>query len=242
MIEQLGNFWGERLEDGTITFVPLKEPAPPTEVSLPAFYFSQWDRPGTIDSIDVDADDRRGDCGPACLTSIIAHLKREYPTVDQVATACGQPTAGPGANYTNHYQLRQGAAYYGVTLASRTPGNRRPLTVFMCKEEVFAGRPVIALINYGTLRDRLAYFPAAIQNQDSFRGAHFVLVVGYRLHPVLGWCLEVNDPDFWQPRRSDGNHRLVPLAAFDQALRDRAGSNRWGSQGLVVTSPIGRLI
>lgn len=216
-----------------------EEKADAGRISLPAFYLSQWDKPGQLGGYDVDADDRRGDCGPACLASMIFFLTSHRPTVDEVAEACGQPTAGSGANYTNHAQLRQGAAEYGITLRS---SQRLGLMKETLVKQLRKGFPSIVLVNYKTMRVRCAGYLSIVQNQDTgFDGAHWVLVVGWNPESA---CLDsgfvINDPDFWGARRGEGNHRIVPEDVFLEAMGTVSatpGASR-NYQGLVVAGLI----
>jgi hypothetical protein len=197
------------------------DPFPPPQEGhlLDIPYFSQWDIP--------DADDRPGDCGPACVCSIVHLFTTFRPTVDDVATRAGQATTGTGKWYTNHSQLRVAASSYGVALASRSPAGaiRIPLTVEEIESEIRAGRPVIALVNYGVLDDMTG------GNQDSFRGGHWVLVVGYNDRHFF-----VHDPDFKGSRRHEGRNRALPRVAFVRALSTTAqtAGNNFNNQGLVV--------
>jgi hypothetical protein len=174
-------------------------------------YLSQWDVP--------DADDRPGDCGPACV-AMIAHFKTDQrPTVDEVATSAGQPTAGWGRWSTKASQLMQGGLRHGVSLVYR-----RPLDLDRIKEEIENGDPVIALVHYDIIAK-------TGENQDDFDGAHWVLVVGYDDESIV-----MHDPDFWGERRNEGAFRHVPIDIFTEALETPAGGNRYGNQGLIVLS------
>jgi len=234
-MEGLGRFEGWRRSDGAYVFEPLPEEAPTLgRVRIPAFYTSQWDAPGTVDGIAVDADARRGDCGPAALAPLIYLLTLERPTVDELGDACGQPRSGPGAAYTSHAQLIQGAAAYGVRLESRVES----LTLGVIIEELREGRPSISLINYKRLREWTDAVRGTVKNQDrTFNGAHWVLAVGYDpVHPELGEVVEVHDPDFWGDRRGDGAFRAVPVDVFVDVMgtvAETSGATR-NFQGLVV--------
>jgi len=191
-----GRFDLFRNEDGSFELVPVEDS---DAIILPGFYLSQWDSPGVIEGTPVDADARRGDCGPAALGTPIYAYTYHRPTVDEIATACGQPTTGQGSYYTNFTQLAKGAAKYGLTLKYVYKRYQIPFII----NELRAGRMSIALINYGGLYDTLrAFYPDAVQNQDKFRGGHWVTVVGYvPQHPTLGDCILTNVPDYWTPRR-----------------------------------------
>lgn len=184
-------------------------------------YMSQWD---------LTAKARPGDCGPAVLAMLIHGLTDYRPTVDEVATACGQPTKGKGRWYTNHAQLRRGAEFYDITLGTRSK-YRPPIYDWdLIVAELENGRPSIALLHYGVLYDSLKKHPNYIQNQDvGYRRGHWVAVVA-----VGGTWVEVQDPDFWGDRRLDGNYRRIPIEVFKDALKAVAPGCTVGNQGLVI--------
>jgi uncharacterized protein YvpB len=197
----------------------LLEKQPPLEagVMLDVPYLSQWDAP--------DADDRPGDCGPACVAMLAHYLTDERPTVDDAATAAGQPRTAPGKWYTGHAQLRAAARAFGLNLLTRSPASGNPLALDLVEIELAAGRPVIALINYGTLADDVG------GNQDSFRGGHWVLVIGYDADNFY-----IHDPDFWGTRRFEGAERRVSRQALGRAMAtvSATAGNNYNWQGLTV--------
>lgn len=184
-------------------------------------YLSQWG---------AGADQRRGDCGPACIAMLSHYLTAQRPTVDQAATACGQPTSGVGANYTGYPELLRGAAAYGVALQARNKYRPPALTYDLLQSQVNQGKPSIVLLHYGVLRDRTNGIPDIIKNQDqNYARGHWCLFIGYDEGGVY-----LHDPDFWTPRTSDGDARYVPLDAFLAAHRAVAPGCTVGEQGLVV--------
>ena len=181
----------------------------------------------------VGADVRRGDCGPACVAMVIRDQSTHSPTVDQAAATCGQPATGSGSLYTNHAQLRQGAAAYSVTLATRSKYQPPELTLELLEDQVDAGLPSIALIHYGVLRDETNKIPASmgyVRNQDqNYERGHWVVFIGYDKADVY-----IHDPDYYSAREQDGNARRVPRLAFERALEAVAPGCSVGFQGLVV--------
>jgi hypothetical protein len=202
-------------------------------------YLSQWDIPPRQieyagQTFPAIANRTRGDCGPASLGSIIWKWTQHRPTVNEIGIACGQPASGAGSMYTGYGQLRAGAKAYGLTLETRSPYVKPRLDMDLVRAELGAGRPVIALIHYGALREVLsASYPNAIQNQDKFSGTHFVALVEMDELNVFAM-----DPDFWKGRRQDGSYRPIPIDALDEAMR-RVPESPWATvpyQGLVLVN------
>jgi hypothetical protein len=199
-------------------------PAKSTRLAVP--YVSQWG-----DS----ANQRSGDCGPACIAMLARYVTGKSPTVDRAADACGQPATGPGASYTDHAQLRKGAAFYGFTLQTRSKYSPPPLTIQLLKEKIDAGRPSIALIHYGVLRDLTNPITGIVHNLDQkYARGHWIVFTGYDDEGVY-----IHDPDFWGQRVNDGDSRLVPESAFTEALNATAPGCSVGNQGLIITGGIG---
>jgi hypothetical protein len=226
---------------------------PSDGASLRLFYTSQWDSPKTISwdedgkpggsvvAIKVDANARRGDCGPAALAPVVYYYTRNRSTVDEIGDVCGQPREGEGSLYTSRTQLIYGGNHLlrgsGFRLISAASSRTNILTPAYIMSEIDEGRPVLALINYGTLREFTDPVPSLVKNQDrKYSDGHWVAVVGYGDDDELGIVFEIMDPDFWGDRREDGDHRIVTFQALDEALRtvsDTRG-NSVNYQGIVV--------
>ena len=199
--------------------VKLFQPLPDI-IDLP--FMPQWG-PG--------ADKRPGDCGPACVAMIV-HGRTEYrPSVDQTATACGQPLQDPGNRYTNHAQLIKGANRFGVKLVSRSKYRPPQLTLDMLINQAKQDLPSIALIHYGVLRDETNAIPGIVHNQDqNYNRGHWVVFLGITHEGIY-----IHDPDFWGDRQHDGGNRFVPEVAFEKALGAVAPGCTVPYQGLTVS-------
>lgn len=184
-------------------------------------YLNQWGQ---------GADERRGDCGPACIAMMARYFHNEFlTTVDEAAAACDQPATGDASMYTTHFQLRLGASDYAIQLKTRSKYAPPPLTLDLLKAQVDADWPSIVLLHYGVLRDG-TNGTAFIENQDqNYARGHWCLFVGYDEDGVY-----IHDPDYWGERRGDGSFRFIPTGAFVAALEAIAPGCSVGNQGLVV--------
>jgi len=212
-------FRAERIRDDADALWELLEDYEPG-VELPVPYLSQWGD---------GADERRGDCGPACVAMLAHYLTSRRPTVDQAAAACGQPTTAPGSSYTGHAQLRTGAAVYGIPLQTRSKYVLPPLSPEIVKWKLDDNKPVIALVHYGVLRDETNGTGYTENLDQTYERGHWFLAVGYDAGGYI-----VNDPDYWQDKAYLGDHRYIPAAAFEAALAAVAPGCSVGHQGLVV--------
>ena len=200
----------------------LRRPDDPADSILRVPYLNQWGQ---------GADERRGDCGPACVAMLARYYNSAFNsvTVDEAATACGQPTGGDGAKSTMHWQLRDGARAYAIELETRSKYKPPELTLDLLKAKVDEGDSSIVLLHYGVLRDG-TNGTGYIENQDqAYARGHWCLFVGYESGDVY-----IHDPDFWGERRGDGGFRLVSNYAFVKALKATAPGCSVGNQGLVV--------
>lgn len=197
-------------EEITVRAMAAAAPGPASPIDdgegmrvLPVPWVGQWGPTANRSS---------GDCGPACLASVVRFLTDHRDvTVDEVAVACGQPA---GSRWADFVQLGRGARHYGLV-----PHYRRPLGWGEIVAEIEAGCPVLALIKYNVLPG----------NQDSYAGAHFVLVVGYSEDGVI-----FHDPDRLSGDEF-GEFREVERSAFLEALgsTSKTPGNTFDNQGLL---------
>jgi hypothetical protein len=170
-----------------------------TAVTLP--YLSQVNGPGAGNFVN--------DCGPACVAMLIHGLgvASKKPSIADVFRATGADAAA----FTNGGQLKKAAAVWGVTLTPRFWG------LDSMRASILSGRPLIALVHYGA-------FSSLGRTQSSFKGGHFLLVVGFDQNRVL-----VHDP-LW---RDQGGRYLsweesIFYNAWEQAKLDFSNPSFWG--------------
>lgn len=170
-----------------------------TAVTLP--YLSQVNGPGAGNFVN--------DCGPACVAMLIHGLgvASKKPSIADVFRA-----TGAGVNdFTNGGQLTRAAAKWGLALKPRFWG------LDSARASILAGRPLIALVHYGA-------FSSLGRTQSSFKGGHFLLVVGTADEKII-----VHDP-LW---RDQGGRYLVWeesifYNAWEQAKLDFQNPSFWG--------------
>ena len=147
----------------------------------------------------------------ACV-AMVASWKGITTSPDALVRAAGLPTGV--SNYTFNDGILA-ASMVGLKLVYRSPATWEDLLA-----EGLAGRPTIPLIRYGELSG----------NQDTFKDAHFIMLVGATPTEAI-----IDDPDWWQPRRAGGAGRVVPLGEFKHAIGDGLPkANRQPFQALFV--------
>lgn len=160
---------------------------PPQAISVP--YRSQWE---------TDATRFRDDCGPACVEMIREWLGLPRMDIDTLSAQTGLATSDVGLPTEALVNL---AARNGASL---TLHNRATLGAIVA--ELRAGRPLIALIEYGAIN-------RALVQDKKFLGGHFVVVVGCTNSTIL-----INDPDWGIGANQMGHNMSVPLDQFVSAL------------------------
>ena len=144
---------------------------------------------------DPDAQGVFNDCGPACIATLLATQGQNVATSD-VYAASGVTQDRP----LSFAEVRTAAARYDLPLSWRLDVRLQDVQNYIDQ-----GTPVIALVKYLYLPDR--------QGQSTTTG-HFVLVVGYDddAREII-----INDPYYWGPLRSKGDHHHYDYDTWEQA-------------------------
>lgn len=145
---------------------------------------------------DSDATQTQNDCGPASIAMIL-NFYGENLTTNQVFEK-----TGAGSGLIGIDEMVKAIQAFGYTCFRKTQSSVAELKSYLDQ-----GLPVIALVHYGSLG-------ATVQDKK-FKGGHFFVVVGYRDDGYF-----VNDPNFWEPLRKDGDHHFYPKADFEKAWND----------------------
>jgi hypothetical protein len=141
---------------------------------------------------DDDARATQNDCGPASAAMIIASYGENH-SIDDIFYK-----SGAGLGYVNFDQMRKAVQYYGFKYAAVVDQTKEQLISLIDQ-----GIPPIALIHYKKLEGR---------QDQGFGGAHFLVVKGYDDNGVY-----LNDPDWWDERRNEGNGFYVSWSEFMEA-------------------------
>lgn len=152
-------------------------------VKLPVPYVKQYG-PG--------ADAFGKDCGPACSVMLLAAYTGERMTPDDFYRAITEED-----RYISKSQLQTVLRTKGIESENVKDVSLAGLHAYLA-----AGKPGIALINYGVLRDH-------ITTESTFTGPHFVVTVGMDDQHVY-----IHDP-LWRTR--SGAWLAVPHAAWLEA-------------------------
>jgi len=142
---------------------------------------------------DQDALSSHNNCGPTCIAMILGFYD-VATTTDAVHTK-----TGADGGLVTISQLQTAISSYGcksTVYVGTTPDQLKTL--------LDSGQPVMALVHAGSLTSR---------QDQGFTGGHFVVVVGYREDGYF-----VNDPDFWDKFRGDGDHHFYTTQDFEKAL------------------------
>lgn len=189
--------------DGVIHFKPVSDPPVPPDY-LPVPYRSQWDDDAKINA---------SDCGPSSLAMVLQWRGVDYP-IDILAVECGM---NAGKRYTTGGDLVASAAKHGIGLKHRFDAS-----LDMIEAEIKAGRPVISLLHYGTLR-------AYVQDKV-YAAGHWLVIIGVTKREVI-----VNDPNFRGAERERGHALRIPRDIFQQAMADNKIDGNRSNQAVFVT-------
>lgn len=138
---------------------------------------------------DADANQTQSDCGPASAAMILQYYGVNVTTDEFYA----KTKAGKGVIPVQ--LILNAIGEYGFKCAYYTNKSIDSLKSYIDRDI-----PVIALVHYGDFSSR----------QDKrYVGGHFFTVVGYRDDGVF-----VNDPDFWDKYRGDGDHHFYTWDEF----------------------------
>jgi hypothetical protein len=147
---------------------------------------------------DLDADEFRNDCGPACLAMLLNAFGHNVSTNVVYAKTGAKPN-----NYVSVTQLMRVAVSYEVPF-----DYFGRWTLPQLLEATQNGKGVIALIHYGAL----SLINPGISTQNKFEGPHFVVVVGADDRHIF-----VNDPLWKENRRSQGFRKAWTHTQFMEA-------------------------
>lgn len=160
----------------------------------------------------ANADASKNDCGPAALCSILAAYGI-HKTVDEVFRATG---AAPDALINFQQMIRAGKAF-GLKLTHQS------FNLAAVKQFVENKTPIIALINY-------RHFPG---KQDTYNGAHFVVVFGQTPTKVI-----VHDPNRLRGKTYGDSIELSDETFFNMWGRSNEEHGNANDQVLVPSRPL----
>ena len=148
---------------------------------------------------DADAGGTANDCGPTSIAMITNYFDPSLKvTTDKV-----WQFSGAGLGLINIAQMQKAITTLGYKSEFRPNCSVSDLKAFIDR-----GMPVIALVHYGDL--------TSVQD-TAYKFGHFFAVVGYRSDGYF-----VNDPNFKDKFRADGDHHFFTKAEFEKAWGDCA--------------------
>lgn len=135
---------------------------------------------------DILANLSKDDCGPACINQILNYYG-EQTTINDVFTKTGAPKD----SLISISQMQKAIKAYGYESYYEIGK-----TWDDCRNLLNQNTPIILLIHYGPLSSR---------QDKNYYGGHFIVLTGEDND-----CWLVNDPDFWNDYRQDGEqHRYL---------------------------------
>lgn len=165
-----------------------------------------------VSQLGVGADEHRNDCGAASACMLIGSYKAKTPTVDEFYNNTGMTYDG----FLTAAQVIKVLESYSVS-AKWQAGLKLDDLFQMLR----AKRPVICLVGYGYIAD-------AIEVESTFRGSHFLVVVGMDAHNVY-----VHDPLF-----AEDGFKAIPIDDFEKAWKNPGANNSWNAV-IVPDYPMG---
>ncbi len=151
-----------------------------------------------------------GDCGPACVAMCIHFFNNRKPTVDELVLEMNAEK-----RFTTSADLIACLRSYGLRGQNHGEFDQvnGPLTPVVITDALQTGRPVIALVDYATLRPEAEY-----------KGLHWVVIIGEGERNII-----MNDPLF-----AEGRELQLPKAVMWQALQNTKRHNAQAWHGIVV--------
>lgn len=162
---------------------------------------------------DSDAETYRNDCGPACVAMILNGLG-----INVTTNAVYRKTGASSTGYVSVSQMMRAAQTYGVNFDYFYPWSINDL-----KLAVRDGKAPITLVHYGA-------WSKLGKTQSSFRGPHFVVIVGYDEDYIF-----VNDPLWWGSRRSEGERKRWTYKQFEAAWSTASKDGNRNYSGIFCT-------
>ena len=170
-------------------------------------YLSQIDGQG--------AKDYRNDCGPACCWMLLKGYDRLAS--DESVDSLYQSVVKSGDRFTSWMENITILRTHGLY-----PHYRWRMKINDIEEHLSRGYAVMALINYGVLKDHISTY-------SSFSGNHFLLVIGVDDENFI-----LHDP-LW--KSDDGKNLYVNKSVFEKAWSEADGIQ---SSGLVMTESLNK--
>jgi hypothetical protein len=168
-------------------------------------YKRQWD---------PDAGQKKTDCGPCCVAMILAGMGKAVATNDVVNAAGGMS----GDSGLLQWEVARKAGAFSLEMAVGSG-----FTLDQLKSFLDNGQPLIALIKYANLPDRV--------DKGSVNG-HYVVVVGY---DDARQVVFINDPDYFAGT-TDGYQKAYPYTTWLAAWRgDNATDQTYNCSAIYPT-------
>ncbi len=151
-----------------------------------------------------------GDCGPACVAMCTRFFRKSEPWVDDLVREMGAEK-----RFTTSADLIPALTRRGMSCVNHGEFDKvnGPLTPLLIEDALQFGLPLIALVDYATLRPEADY-----------KGLHWVVIVGEDQEKIM-----LHDPLFAGLRGL-----WLPKAVMWQALQNTKRHNAQAWHGIVV--------